>query len=630
MSTSATRTAPPGTPAPPAAPASRPRRRIGRLGPGGLVLPAVAVLGVLFLFPLTRLITDSLQTDSGLSLDRYTALLHDGIFLPVLWRTVEIALSVTVVAAVIGYPFAYAAVRLPTLPAAVLLACVTLPFFSSTLIRSYAWRVLLSDNGLINKAMLAAGLFDSPHQLVFNDTGVIIGMTQVLLPMMVMPLYAAMRGIDRSAVRAARSMGASPFTAWRTVFLPLSVRGLAAGASLVFITSLGYYTTPALLGGASTPMIAQRIDAQINTQQQYGPTAAEAAVLLVLVLILMAFLRRPLGLSLDRTRDRGAGRGWFAGPRRAWRRAADGLSGAADHAVREFAGGAVGRAARRVGDICSTLRYVILGAVTAVAVAGLVGPLVVICMLAFSKADFLTFPPPGYSTRWFSDYFQDADWTQSTVLSLWVSLAAALVATVVGTLAAYGIVRARGRRLPALTYLLTVSPMVMPQIIYAVALFFFLVPLGVLGTPTAILLADTVLALPYVVVVTTAVLRGLDPLHEKAAASLGASPLRVGRTVIAPLAAPGILAALLFAFILAFDDLLMGVFLGGPHTVTLQVRMYQNILFEISPKVAAVGVLLTTGVLLLAGFTFLLSRRGRGTFAGGHLVPETAPPGDTP
>ncbi|GAA2445752.1 hypothetical protein GCM10010191_73370 [Actinomadura vinacea] len=577
-------------------------RRLPRGGVGWLSLPALLVLVALFVLPLSRLFVDSVQTDTGLNLTRYIDLFHDGLFWPIMGRTVRLSLIVTFAAALIGYPIAYTAARLPRLWAAVVLACVALPFFTSTLVRSYAWRALLADNGVINDMLVGAGLFDRPRQLVFNDLGIVIGMTQVLLPMLVLPTYAVMKGIDRSLTNAARGMGASPFAAWRTVFLPQSMSGLAAGASLVFISSLGYYTTPALLGGPSTPMIAQRIDVQINTQQEYGPTAAQAVIMLIGVVILMVLLRRPLGLSRPGgATHSGSGLGRWLG--RCWAIAADALAN-------RLLGGAPGRAGVAVGAAVSRVRHVIVGALAAFGLVLLVGPQVVVVLLAFNSSDYLSFPPTGYSTRWYGEYFNDEYWRSSTLLSLGVAVVAGLIATAVGVLCAFAVARWRRRRLATGVYLLSMAPLVMPPIILAVGLFFTFARIGLLGSPTGLVLAYVVLGVPYVLITSQGVVAEIDPLYERAAASMGASPWRRARTIVAPLIAPAVVSSFLFSVIMAFDDLVIGVFLGSAETVTLQVRMYQDIQFEISPKVAAVGVVVTSAMLLTGMLVMTFNRLG--------------------
>lgn len=579
-----------------------PKRAGSRDRVAWLVLPMGVLLGALFLFPLGRLVSNSFITESGVSASRYAELFHDKVFLDVILRTVRISAMVCFLTGVIGYPIAYSAARAPKLLASLILACVTLPLFTSSLVRSYAWRALLADNGVVNEWLVTLGVSDGPVPLIFNDTGILIGMTQILLPFMILPIFASMSGIDRSVISAARSMGASHLTAWRTVFLPQSLKGVASGASLVFVSALGYYTTPALLGGISTPMFAQLVDSQINTQADYGPTTAEAALVLIAVIAMLLLLRRPLGLVTAGNASRSRLR-LLPGPAhlKIFRRFVTTL----------LTDGPLGRFLLRVEEGVSRVRWLLVGAVTFLGTVFLAGPQFVIVMLAFNDSNYLSFPPPAYSTRWFSDYFADNYWLGSTQLSFVVAIAAAALATLIGTLAAFGVVRMKAKRMSVSMYMLGMFPMVVPSIIYAVGLFFIYVQIGLAGTALGLIAAYSVLGIPYVMLTSQAVVRDIDPLLERAAASLGAPIWRRTVTVVLPLMVPAIVASFLLAFIHAFDDLIMGLFLGSAETVTLQMRMFEDIRFEISPKVAAVGVLITFSVLIIGGFMALLNRQRR-------------------
>lgn len=562
----------------------------------------MTVLGLLFFLPLGKLILDSMITGSGLSLSRYQTLLTDGVFMDIVLRTIWISVLVTFFTVIIGYPVAYAASRAPKWVSLLILACVTLPMFTSTLVRSYAWSAILANNGIVNEWLLRLGVVKEPLALIYNDTGIVIGMTQVLLPLMILPIFAALKSIDRVTVDAARSMGASHLAAWRSITLPRSSKGLAAGASLVFISSLGYYTTPALLGGVATPMFAQLVDTQINTRADYGPTTAEATLVLAGVVILLVLLRRPLGLMSNTVGIGGAGGRrlgrLLATPVALLRAGADRLGTSP-----------IGRAARSVEEWLSHVRWLLAGAWTAVGIVILVGPQIVILLLAFNNSNFLSFPPQAYSTRWFSEYFHDQFWLSSTQLSVFVSVAAAAIATLIGALGAFAVVRMRRKRLSVAVYMLALTPMVLPPILYAVGLFFIYIQTGVSGTPWGLVVAYAVLGIPYVMITSQAIVRDIDPLLERAAASLGASAFKRAWTIVVPLMIPAAVASFLLAFIHAFDDLVMAVFLGSPENVTLQMRMYEDIKSEISPKVAAVGILLTGAMLVLGLASTGLRRR---------------------
>jgi len=563
-----------------------------------LALPMILILGLAFFLPLGRLLLGSLTTSSGLSVSRYQQLFGDQVFIDVVLRTIRIAVLVTFFTAVIGYCVAYAAARARKWVGLAMLACVILPLFTSSLVRSYAWRALLADNGVINQWLVGLHLVDAPLTLLYNDSAIVIGMTQVLLPLMILPIYATTKNLDRVIVDAARSMGASHLAAWRTMTLPQSFKGVAAGASLVFISSLGYYTTPALLGGISTPMFAQLVDSQISSKADYGPTTAESALVLIGVALLLVLLRRPLGLmsSADGNDKHRLARPMsvlLAG----FRKKADRLNV-----------GMMGRSIRRTEELLSPARWLAAGTLAVAGLIILVGPQIVIVLLAFNDSNFLSFPPSSYSIRWFNEYMHDGFWLGSTRLSFIVSVIAAMIATVLGTLGAFAVVRMRRKRLSVAVYMLGLTPMVLPPVLYAVGLFFVFIQIGVAGTASGLIIAYAVLGIPYVVITSQAIVRDMDPLMERAASSMGADAWTRARTIILPLMIPAVVASFLLAFIHAFDDLVMAVFLGSAATVTLQMRMYEDIQFEISPKVAAVGVLVTCAMLTLGLAAMSLNR----------------------
>ena len=222
---------------------------------------------------------------------------EQAVYLDILWRTLEISLFVTLACLVLAYPLAYKLASLKEKHANLLMIFVLLPFWTSLLVRSAAWIVLLQREGPINDGLIWLGLIDTPLSMVFNRTGVLIAMTHVLLPFMVLPLYAVMRGIPKAHMRAAKSLGAPPFTAFRRVFLPQTLPGIGAGALLVFILSIGYYITPALVGGANDQMISYFIAFFTLQTVNWGMAAALASVLLVAVLALYLVYARVVGID---------------------------------------------------------------------------------------------------------------------------------------------------------------------------------------------------------------------------------------------------------------------------------------------------------------------------------------------
>ena len=214
------------------------------------------------------------------------------VFGRILVRTFEISAIVTVWCLLLGYPLAYWLSTLPARRANILMILVLVPFWTSILVRVAAWIVLLQSAGLVNRALMASGVIEHPLALLFNRTGVIIAMTHILLPFMILPLYSVMKGIPPTYLRAAVSLGSPPLAAFFRVYVPQTYPGIGAGALLVFILSIGYYVTPALLGGADDQMLSYYIAQYTNVNVNWGMASALGAVLLAATLVLYALYRR--------------------------------------------------------------------------------------------------------------------------------------------------------------------------------------------------------------------------------------------------------------------------------------------------------------------------------------------------
>jgi putative spermidine/putrescine transport system permease protein len=219
------------------------------------------------------------------------------LYLRVLGRTILISFTVTVLCLVLGFPLAYVVANAPAGTGKLLMILVLLPLWTSLLVRSAAWIVLLQDHGIINDLLQASGLTSAPIRLIFNRPGVIIAMTHVLLPFMVMPIIATMKTISPSHMRAAVSLGAHPAIAFLRVYLPQTLPGVAAGALLVFIMALGYYVTPALVGGADDQMLAYFIAFYTTSSSNWGLAAALGVILLGATAILYTIYSRLVGMG---------------------------------------------------------------------------------------------------------------------------------------------------------------------------------------------------------------------------------------------------------------------------------------------------------------------------------------------
>jgi len=278
--------------------AERRERRLHAL----LLLPALVGLAVLYLYPLTGVLFRSVYHD-GFTLAYYRQVIASPVYLRVTLATFEMAALVTLVCLALGYPLAYALAALPPRRARLLLVAVLLPFFTSLIVRTYAWMILLGRNGLVNQSAQALGLTPEPLALLYNQAGVVTGMTYVLLPFMVLTLYSVMRGIDPAVLRAGASLGARPSVVFLRLFLPLSAPGVAAGSLLVFIFSLGFFITPALMGGPGDLMLAMLIEREVEFTLDWPLASTLAVVLLAVTLGGFALVNR--AVRLDRLFEAG-------------------------------------------------------------------------------------------------------------------------------------------------------------------------------------------------------------------------------------------------------------------------------------------------------------------------------------
>nr|WP_241188114.1 ABC transporter permease [Pseudohalocynthiibacter aestuariivivens] len=215
-----------------------------------LSLPAFILVGSLVLVPIAWLFWLSIYGNDGFTLQNYTRMLHPSYRLTLI-TTFELAFLVTGICILLGYPLAYIGAQLGPRMASLLMLCVLFPFWTSLLVRTYAWLVLLQRRGVINTWLMEWGVIDAPLKLVHNFTGTAIGMVHIMLPFLVLPLYANMKAIDTGLMKAASNLGASPTRAFWQIYVPLTYSGLGAGVILVFVLSLGFYVTPALLGGGA-------------------------------------------------------------------------------------------------------------------------------------------------------------------------------------------------------------------------------------------------------------------------------------------------------------------------------------------------------------------------------------------
>ena len=261
------------------------RERLALLGLGA---PAILLVIVAMAVPVAWLFGLSFLADDGsFSLVHYRRMIEQPSYARIFLATFNVSLLTTAVCIVLGYPLAYVLSQLPRRAANLCLIAVMLPFWTSLLVRTYAWLVLLQRQGLVNTWGMRLGLWDEPLALVHNLSGTLIGMVHIMLPFLVLPVLGTMRSIDQDYVKAAANLGASPTRAFWTVFFPLSLPGLFAGALIVFIICLGFYVTPAVLGGGKVIMVSNQIASDIELFFNWGAASSLGVVLLILTLLFL-------------------------------------------------------------------------------------------------------------------------------------------------------------------------------------------------------------------------------------------------------------------------------------------------------------------------------------------------------
>ncbi|MEI9429288.1 ABC transporter permease [Mesorhizobium sp. Cs1299R1N3] len=261
-----------------------------------LLAPSLFLVCAIIIVPIGWLFWLSLFDETGaFSAANYARFFEQASYIRTFITTFKVAFIVTGACVLLGYPLAYMLSQLPRRAASICLIFVILPFWTSVLVRTYAWLVILQRKGLINSWLIDLGVISQPLSLANNFSGVVIGMTHILLPFLVLPLYASMKTIDTDCLRAGMNLGAGPAATFRQIFFPLSLPGLASGVVIVFVLCLGFFVTPALMGGGKVVMWAMRMEQTTSLYSNWGAGAALGVVLLVVTLALLGLFQWLLG-----------------------------------------------------------------------------------------------------------------------------------------------------------------------------------------------------------------------------------------------------------------------------------------------------------------------------------------------
>ncbi len=571
-----------------------------KLRVAAMAAPVIVLLTVFLIYPVGQLLLLSIRNQSGFTMAEYKRLFASSVYVEVLWVTMKVSLLTTFFSVLVGYPVAYLISAATRERKNRLLYWVLLSFWTSFLVRTFAWVVLLGRNGVLNWVLKHLGLVDTPLGLLYNLPAVIVGMTHALMPIAIMTMLSVMENIDRRLPSAASTLGARPGTAFWKVYFPLSLPGVFASALMVFVTAIGFFITPTLLGGRHETMITQLIIDQVLQALNWGFAGAISVLLLAVVLVVFVVYDRMVGLSTM------TGGSTASTPKQhggLGRKVGDALltllANATDALITVLP-----KRKKRAGDGNGmTLRTV----VTLILVF-LSAPAFLMIPLSFDSASGLAWPPHGVSLQWYQQVMDSPLWMQAATRSLVVGVGTGVLSMAIGTPVAFLLVRG-GLRWNAAMLAFVLAPIVVPRMILAVGVFYFFAKIGLVGSSLGLVLAHTVVAVPYVVITMMAVLRNYDMRLDLAAQSMGARTFTTLRRVTFPILSAGMLSSFLFAFATSFDELTIALFSSGGLSTTLPKQFWDETTMQISPVIAAVSTLLFVFISILISIADRLRRR---------------------
>lgn len=529
-----------------------------------LAAPYMALTIVFFVLPLVLVVARSLKLDGpglaeGITIENYVEVFSSPVLREVVVRTFAIAGYTTASCLILGFPTAYLISRLSRVSALIMTALIFLPFWVSILVRLFAFTIILGRDGLINSALAWMGI--GRWDLLFNTTATIVGMTNYLLPFMIVILYSGMTRVDQAIIMAARSTGATPRQAFFYVFLPLIRPVIVSACTLVFVLSLGFFLTPAVLGGGKGMTVALYIQQQISVFR-WGVASAVGVMLLVISLLGYFFVVRLVGISQ--------------------------LMGASSAGVKGTSG------AERLG---LSLVSVLLWIIAIASIGFLLLPLIVTVFTSFGASRIIHFPPRGWTLGWYWKVFQDPDWIRALGKSLTVGMLTAIVSTLTAlslARAVSGIGSSLGR---SVVQTIVYSPLIVPIILLAIGMFDVEARLGLLDTMAGLVPLHAVVAIPLAFAVLSSALDGVNPDMESAARALGSTRTRAFWSVTIPNIKGPLLGAFVISFVASWDEAVIALFQTN-FDKTLPLLIFSYIQSGVEPVVPALATILIALVML--------------------------------
>lgn len=578
----------------------------GRTGRYGILLknislssPTIVLLGALLIYPVGDLLALSFQSKSGFSLYQYKELFASAIYVKVLWITLKISFATTIFSVITAYPIAYYISCAPKKRKFALLFWVLLSFWTSFLVRAFAWIIFLQRDGVVNNFLIKLGIISHPLNLLYNFESVLIGMVSALMPLAILTILSVMENIDRNLSLAASTLGARPGTQFWKVYFPLSLPGVASGALMVFITSIGFFIVPTLLGSPRDTMITQLIIEQIFQTLDWKFAGSISFLLLFTALFIFAIYNRIFGLSTisaKQTAPNAKDSFLSKNTSKAGNFLLTFLAYIFDFPYKIMPKKHVLHAPCNVPIILKLSVWILLFLITI--------PAVLMIPLSFSHSD-LSWPPHGFTLYWYHNVIASPIWSQALERSLIAAFGCGILSLLLGIPMSFLLVRSN-IKLKTLLLGFVLLPIIVPRVVIAVGMFHIFAEIGLVGSIVGLILGHTVIALPYVVLTMIAVLQNYDTRLDQAAQSLGAGPIAMLTKITLPILSAGILSSFAFAFATSFDDLTIALFTSGGLNSTLPKELWDAVTLQVSPTIAVVStcLFLSTGLFLVVAEYF--------------------------
>lgn len=559
-----------------------------------LLAPVTTLLLLAFALPLLAIVPEAFGGDAA---GRFMRIFGSPVYRTVGWTTVRISLEATAITLLVSFPLAWKLSRATGVKALLLGLLVLVPFLTSVLVRTFSWLAILGQRGLVNATLLGAGVISEPLPLLFSELAVVLALVQCSIPMMVFALFTVLRRIDGRILLAAHTLGASTLRVWSGIVFPLAVRGIQSGVTIIFLFTMASFIAPTFLGSQRQQMLAQVVQSEIDIGADWALAAALGITLALVATIVIATLS-----SVARYFSR-------------WQRPGVPPLALSHGHVEQVDKSLLRRSVGLQPSILPIPAVLRIGArliepiYLCVISIFILLPLVVLIPVSFSSAEVLIFPPPGYSLRWFETIFGSQAWTSAALTSLRIAASTCTATLVIATVTVLGFGRHFAYQSAADAMLL--SPMTVPSVVFALGAYLAFSRAGLVDTEVGIVIAHTVLIFPVVYMVASATFSSIDPWLSLAAASLGANPWRVFRTITFPLLLPGLGVGALLAMLLSFDESVASIFLSNLSVKTLPRKLWEGIRFNTSPESAAVSVVLlgVTCLVVSVGMAVILGRR---------------------